>query len=126
MNSVVSDFGRLDIDIANAGICTEVDALDLTPKQSQELMVVNLGGAFYTAKAAAKVFKAQDSGNIVFTISMSAIIVNRPGSQTAVSRSFVNSFLNRYAKIGLNHNASKAGLVQLVKSLAIEWVGFAG
>lgn len=89
ISSVVNDFGRLDIVIANAGICTEVDALDFTPKQFRDLMGVNLDGAFYTAKAAAKVFKAQGSGNIVFTTSMSAIIVNRPESQAAVGFSLI-------------------------------------
>ncbi|KAF2711361.1 NAD(P)-binding protein [Pleomassaria siparia CBS 279.74] len=105
VDSVVRDFGHVDIVVANAGICTEVDALDFTPKQFRELMAVNLDGAFYTAQAVAKVFKAQGSGNIIFTTSMSAVIVNRPESQAA-------------------YNASKAGLVQLAKSLAIEWIAF--
>ena len=85
VRSVVDEFGRLDIVVANAGICTEIDALDFTPQQFRELMAVNLDGAFYTAQAAAKVFKAQGQGNIVFTTSMSAVIVNRPESQAAVS-----------------------------------------
>lgn len=85
VKSVVKDFGRLDIVVANAGICTELDALDFTPKQFREQMSINVDGAFYTAQSAAKVFKAQRSGNIVFTTSMSAVIVNRPESQAAVS-----------------------------------------
>lgn len=91
IQAAVKDFGRLDIVVANAGICTEVDALDFTPKQFREQMEINLDGAFYTAQAAAKIFKAQRSGNIIFTTSMSAIIVNRPESQAAVSRSAVTS-----------------------------------
>lgn len=87
MTSVVKDFGRLDIVVANAGICMEIEALDFTSKQFRELMSVNLDGAFHTAQSAAKVFKAQGSGNIVFTTSMSAVIVNRPESQAAVSHS---------------------------------------
>jgi sorbose reductase len=92
MSSVVNDFGHLDIVVANAGICTEIDALDFTPKLFREQMTVNLDGAFYTAQAAAKVFKAQGSGNIVFTTSISAGIVNRPESQAAVSSSLVIGF----------------------------------
>ena len=86
INSIVKDFGRVNIVVANAGICHEVEALDYPPTQFRDLMSVNLDGAFHTAKAAAKVFQAQGKGqgNIVFTTSMSAVIVNRPESQAAV------------------------------------------
>ena len=92
VSGVVSDFGRLDIVVANAGICTEMDALDFQPKQFQDLMSINLNGAFYTAQAAAQVFKASGSGNIIFTTSISAVLVNLPERQAAVSLSTVMSF----------------------------------
>ena len=85
MKQIVREFGRLDIVVANAGIGTEVDAIDMSANVMRETMAVNLEGAFYTAQAAAKVFKAQGSGNIIFTTSMSASIVNRPEPQAAVS-----------------------------------------
>lgn len=85
VKNIVRDFGHLDIVVANAGICTEVDALDFTPKQFRELMSINLDGAFYTAQAAGRVFKSHGSGNIIFTTSMSAVIVNLPERQAAVS-----------------------------------------
>jgi sorbose reductase len=69
-------------------------------------MRVNLDGAFFTAQAAARIFKAQGHGNVIFTASVSAILVNVPQKQAA-------------------YNASKAGLVHLAKSLAVEWVDFA-
>lgn len=69
-------------------------------------MRVNLDGAFFTAQAAARIFKSQGSGNIIFTASVSAILVNVPQKQAA-------------------YNASKAGVVHLAKSLAVEWVDFA-
>jgi NAD(P)-dependent dehydrogenase (short-subunit alcohol dehydrogenase family) len=94
IRSVIIDFGHLDIVVANAGICTEIDALDFTPTLFREQMAVNLDGAFYTAQAAAKIFKAQGSGNIIFTTSISAGIVNRPESQAAVSLSLAMSFDN--------------------------------
>lgn len=88
VTSVVKDFGGLDIVVANAGVGGEIEALDYTPGQFRELMGVNLDGAFYTAQAAAKFFKSQGSGNIIFTTSMSALVVNRPESQAPV-RSYV-------------------------------------
>lgn len=85
VTSVAADFGRLDIVVANAGVGAEIDALDYSPSKYRELMAVNLDGAFYTAQAAARVFKSQGSGNIIFTTSISAVIVNRPENQAVVS-----------------------------------------
>jgi len=68
-------------------------------------MQVNLDGAFYTAQAAARVFKEQGFGNVIFTASVSASLVNLPQKQAA-------------------YNASKAGVVQLAKCLSVEWVDF--
>jgi len=57
---------------------------------------------FLTAQAAGKVMLKQGYGSIINTASMSAHIVNVPQPQCA-------------------YNASKAGVIQLTKSLAIEW-----
>lgn len=82
---VVADFGGLDVMVVNAGIGAEFDALNCSPEQYREQMAVNLDGAFYSAQAAAKVFKAQGLGNIIFTASISATIVNGPQFQSVVS-----------------------------------------
>ena len=65
----------------------------------------NLDGAFYTAQAAARIFKKQGYGNVIFTASVSATLVNVPQKQAA-------------------YNASKAGVVQMAKCLSVEWVDF--
>ncbi|CAI7602593.1 oxidoreductase [Penicillium manginii] len=106
VKQVVKDFGKLDIMIANSGIASCVAAEDYTADQWSEIMKVNLDGAFYSAQAAARVFKDQGFGNVVFTASVSATLVNVPQKQAA-------------------YNASKAGVVQLAKCLAVEWVDFA-
>ncbi|KAF2491810.1 oxidoreductase [Lophium mytilinum] len=105
LKQIAADFGKLDILVANAGIATHYAAEDYTPEQFSEVMKVNLDGAFYTAQAAARIFKVQGHGNIVFTASVSAILVNVPQKQSA-------------------YNASKAGLVHLAKCLSVEWVDF--
>ena len=67
---------------------------------------MNLFGEFLTAQAAAKLMiKLGKKGSIVNTASMSAHIVNVP--QTIA-----------------NYNASKAGVIQLTKSLAVEWLKY--
>jgi sorbose reductase len=96
----------LDIVVANAGIATHYARLDYTPEQFQEIMNVNLNGAFYTAQAAGRVFEKQGFGNVVFTASVSAILVNVPQKQAS-------------------YNASKAAVVQLARCLSVRWVKFA-
>lgn len=82
---MVKDFGKLDVIVANAGICSEHAGEEYTPEEFQEIMDVNVNGAFYTAQAAARVFKRQGFGNVVFTASVSATLVNTPQRQAAVS-----------------------------------------
>ena len=105
LQQIAKDFGKLDIVVGNAGIASHIAAEDYTPEQFSEIMKVNLDGAFYTAQAAARIFKRQGFGNLIFTASVSAILVNVPQKQAA-------------------YNASKAGLVQLARCLAVEWVDF--
>lgn len=87
INNITKDFGHLDIVVANAGIATHHPAEEYSEDQWSEIMKVNLDGAFYTAQAAAEVFKKQGHGNIIFTASVSAILVNVPQKQAAVSPS---------------------------------------
>lgn len=106
INTIAKDFGSLDIVVANAGIATHHPAEDYTEDQWRHIMAVNLDGAFYTAQAAGVIFKQQGHGNLIFTASVSAILVNVPQKQAA-------------------YNASKAGVVQLARCLSVEWVDFA-
>jgi len=105
IGKIAKDFGKLDIIVANSGVTSHQPAEDYTSEQWREIMQVNLDGAFYTAQAAARVFKEQGFGNVIFTASVSASLVNIPQKQAA-------------------YNASKAGVVQLAKCLSVEWVDF--
>ncbi|KAJ5087064.1 hypothetical protein NUU61_008371 [Penicillium alfredii] len=105
VQQISKDFGRLDIIVVNSGVTSCVAAEDYTPSQWSDIMKVNLDGAFYSAQAAARIFKEQGHGNVIFTASVSATLVNVPQKQAA-------------------YNASKAGVVQLAKCLSVEWVDF--
>ncbi|KAI2464647.1 NAD(P)-binding protein [Annulohypoxylon bovei var. microspora] len=105
--------GRLDIMVANAGISVEIPGLDYPEDKFREIFDVNVNGAFWAAQAAARVFEKQSKadgapfrGSIIFTASVSASLVNIPQKQAG-------------------YNASKAALVHLGKSLAVEWVDYA-
>jgi len=102
IDQVLGAYGRIDIAFCNAGICINAPADEMTLEQWAKVINVNLTGVFLTAQAAGKVMLKQGSGSIINTASMSAHIVNVPQPQCA-------------------YNASKAGVIQLTKSLAVEW-----
>lgn len=102
METILKHFGRLDAAFCNAGICINVPAEEMTYDIWKKVMDVNLNGIFLTNTAAGKQMLKQGGGSIINTASMSAHIVNVPQPQCA-------------------YNASKAGVIQLTKSLAVEW-----
>lgn len=84
---IAADFGRLDIVAVNSGVTSNIPAEDYKADQWRSIMDINLDGAFYTAQAAAKVFKERGRGNVIFTASVSAQLVNVPQKQAAVRHS---------------------------------------
>jgi len=106
IKEVVSDFGKVDVLVANAGMAISKPILETTIEEYKRQMEVNLDGVFYCAKYAGEQFKAQGTGNLIITSSISAHIVNVPIDQPV-------------------YNASKAAVTHLGKSLAREWREFA-
>ena len=102
VDKVVAELGGLDFCHANAGICINAAADEMTYAQWKKNIDVNLNSVFLTDTIAGKYMLAHGGGSIINTASMSAHIVNVPQPQCA-------------------YNASKAGVIQLTKSLAIEW-----
>lgn len=102
ISTVIEEFGRLDIAFCNAGICVNVPAEEMVYEQWKKVIDINLNGTFLSAQAAGKVMIAQGGGSIINTASMSGHIVNTPQPQCS-------------------YNASKSGVIQLTKSLAVEW-----
>src|SRR5260221_2472118 len=69
------EFGRLDIMICNAGFGYYGPIDDTPPDVMQRMMDVNYMGTFYGARAALPIFRAQNSGHLIFISS----IVGRRG-----------------------------------------------
>ncbi|KAF2832736.1 NAD(P)-binding protein [Ophiobolus disseminans] len=103
---VVSDFGKLDVFVANAGTGDSKPLLEQSLESYRNLMATNVDGPVYCAKYAGEVFKSQGFGNLILTSSISAHIVNVPVDQPI-------------------YNGSKAFVSHLGKSLAREWREFA-
>jgi len=102
IETVLERFGGLDVAFCNAGICMNIPAEEMTYDAWKKVIDINLSGVFLTAQAAGKVMLHNGGGSIINTASMSAHIVNVPQPQCS-------------------YNASKAGVIQLTKSLAVEW-----
>jgi NAD(P)-dependent dehydrogenase (short-subunit alcohol dehydrogenase family) len=93
-------FGRLDILVNNAGLGFNHDAIDITESDWDEMMDVNLKGLFFASQAAARLMLAQGHGRII-NLSSQASVVGIP----------------RHAV----YCASKGGVNQLTRVLALEW-----
>ncbi len=93
------ELGGLDVVIANAGICSFAPFEEITDEQWDEMQAVNLGGVFRTFRAVLPTMKRQGSGRLIATASMAG----RGGAPN----------LAHYA-------AAKAGVISLVKTLALE------
>lgn len=98
---VVKQFGRIDILINNAGITQPVKIMDVTPQDWDRLLDVNLKGVLFLSQAVIPQMKAQRSGSIACTSSVSA---QRGGGILG----------------GPHYSAAKAGVLGLAKAMARE------
>ena len=99
VQTVVKEFGRLDIMVCNAGINWDGVIWKMTEEQFDTVIKVNLKGYFNYNKAAAIVFKDQKGGKIV-------------------NISSINGMRGKFAQV--NYSASKGGEIAMSKSLARE------
>jgi 3-oxoacyl-[acyl-carrier protein] reductase len=99
IKAAVDAFGSIDILVNNAGITRDTLMIRMTEKDWDDVLDINLKGAFICTKAAAKVMIKQRSGKIVNIASVSGVMGNAGQA---------------------NYSASKAGLIGLTKSTARE------
>ncbi|MEM2110713.1 MAG: SDR family oxidoreductase [Candidatus Bathyarchaeia archaeon] len=102
VDKVISYFGQVDILVNCHGFSQWVAAEDMSEKEWDRLMDVNLKGVFLMCQAVGRHMIKRKHGKIINIASMSGRIVNRPQPQT-------------------HYNVSKAGVVMLTMSLAAEW-----
>src|SRR5207247_3782587 len=99
VREVVDQHGRLDILVNNAGITIDRTVAKMTDQDWQNVLAVNLSGAFFIAQAALDHMLGRGTGRIIS----------------------VSSVIGETGNIGqANYAASKSGLFGLTKSLARE------
>jgi NAD(P)-dependent dehydrogenase (short-subunit alcohol dehydrogenase family) len=98
---IKEEFGHLDIAINNAGIGDAIPALETSVEFWERIHAINLRGVLICVQREARLMEHQ-GGTIINVASISGMIVNRDVALAA------------YA-------ASKAGVIQLTRSLAAEF-----
>lgn len=102
-NSVAAAFAGNDVDILvnNAGITAPRAALDLSLEEWDSVVDTNLRGAYLVAREAARSLVARGKGGTI--VNIASILGLRVAGHVAP------------------YVASKAGLIQLTRALALEW-----
>ncbi|MGB9631136.1 MAG: SDR family NAD(P)-dependent oxidoreductase [Candidatus Methanodesulfokora sp.] len=99
-HEVERKLGGLDVLIANAGISYRTPFLEMSYEEWKRVIDVNLTGAFLCAKEAIRMMIKQKEGVILFTASTNGM---------------------RGHPYYAHYNASKAGVILLAKTLALEF-----
>lgn len=94
------EFGRIDILVNNAGIAPENLAENVTEKDYDETLAINLKGTFFASQAAGRAMIRQKSGKII-NMSSQAGFAALPAESI--------------------YCMTKAGIAHLTKCLAVEW-----
>ncbi|MGV0645132.1 mycofactocin-coupled SDR family oxidoreductase [Mycolicibacterium sp. XJ879] len=100
VSDAIAQFGRLDIVVANAGVMNWGRLWEISAKQWQDVLDVNLTGVWNTIKAVVPPMIEAGNGGSIITISSAAGIKAVPGCG--------------------HYCASKFGVVALTNSLAVE------
>jgi NAD(P)-dependent dehydrogenase (short-subunit alcohol dehydrogenase family) len=100
VDRVASELGSVDILVNNAGLGANHPALDVTEADFDEMMAVNLKGLFFCCQAAARHMLARGYGRIVNMSSQASLVGIRDHAV---------------------YCASKGGVNQLTRVLALEW-----
>ena len=99
--AVVDRHGRFDLLVNNAGGAPHSDAATASPRLHAKIIELNLLAPFLVAQAANAVMQKQDNGGAI--VMVSSVSGHRPSPGTAA------------------YGAAKAGLDNLVGTLAVEW-----
>jgi len=103
IRDVLNEFSRIDILVNNAGVIDNNPATEVTEEQWDKTLNVNLKSLFFLSQAVGKHMIKQGGGKIINIASQAGVIA-----------------LDNHAA----YSASKAGVISITKTLALEWGKF--
>ncbi len=103
VGATVSQFGRIDILINNAGTSWGAPIEEMSLEQWNKVIETNLTGTFLCCQAVGKVMTSQKRGNIINIASTAGLRASSPDFQA------------------IGYHASKAGVIIFTKDLARKW-----
>jgi 3-oxoacyl-[acyl-carrier protein] reductase len=107
----LSDFGRLDILVQNAGIYPWTMIEDISPEEWDRVLSVNLRGCFLAARAALPVMREAGYGRMIFTSSITGPRVTSPGhGHYSASKGGINGFIRAAALEFAGHGITVNGI----------------
>ncbi|MDO4260735.1 MAG: SDR family oxidoreductase [Eubacteriales bacterium] len=103
VDSIVQECGKIDVLVNMAGINKRHPILDNDPELFDQIMGVNLKGAYFLSQAVAKNMKENHNGSIINVASYNSVMM-----------------------LGGNsiYGASKSGVAAMTRSQAIEWAQY--
>ena len=99
-DQIAADYGRIDVLVNCAGMGHPIPAIEVTQEDWDTMMDLNLRGAFFCAQAAARHMLPAKSGHIINITSQISLVANE--GETV-------------------YCASKGGMNQMTRVLALEW-----
>jgi 3-oxoacyl-[acyl-carrier protein] reductase len=132
VNQIITDFGRIDILINNAGITKDTLLMRMTEEQWDAVINVNLKSVFNFTKAVQNTMLKQKSGSIVNMSSVVGVSGNAGQSNYAASKAGIIGFTKSIAKeLGsrnIRSNAIAPGFIisemtaKLPQEVRDEWI----
>ena len=113
VRETLDGLGGLDILVNNAGLIRRADAVDFSEKDWDDVMNVNIKGAFFMAQAAGRHMIAKGSGKIINIASMLSFqggirVPSYTASKSGIA-GITRLLANEWASKGLNINAIAPG-----------------
>ena len=110
-NKTISEFGKLDILVSNAGLQKDSSFLDMTLAQWQKVIDVNLTGQFLCCRAAARQFVSQEKSR-----------TEADHSELSIGKIVLMSSVHDIIPWAghVNYAASKGGIMMFMKSISQE------
>jgi NAD(P)-dependent dehydrogenase (short-subunit alcohol dehydrogenase family) len=100
INDLVSQRGKIDVLVNNAGMNIRTPALEVTDEEWDTIIQTNLKSAFMLSQLAGQHMKDNGGGRIINIASVAGHVA---------------------LQTGVVYGASKAALIQMTKTLALEW-----